>query len=93
MPCQFAGGHLRHRRHRKKLENKELRHTWRNQRVAGSVHKQKQSPSKNSGRWCPGEVAVTRDGQPRTLLAATLIMIISLERTQKLKLHRASVYQ
>jgi hypothetical protein len=64
MPCQFAGGHLRHRRHVKKLENKELRHTWRNQRVAGSVHKQKQSPSKNSGRWCPGEVAVTRDGQP-----------------------------
>jgi hypothetical protein len=46
MPCQFAGGHLRHRRHRKKLENKELRHTWRNQRVAGSVHKQKQSPQK-----------------------------------------------
>src|SRR5437899_9678088 len=36
-------------------------------------------------RWAPAP--------GRTLLAATLIMIISVARTQKLKLHREFVYQ
>lgn len=42
-----------------------------------------------------GDVAVTRGrhGQPRTLRAATLIVIISFERTPKLILRRESVYQ